>query len=237
VWQFDTEFAEIIQRTPEVKSFRLPIHKEDIYYKAGQFFFLTIKIKGVDAVHPFSFSSSPSDNGYIEFTKRITDHDFSQALDNVKPRTWSHITGPFGNFTLPSRMQPLAFLAGGIGITPMRSMLRYIAYHKLFYNIVLLYGNKSREEIAFYQGLDELASSIPSIHVQHVLSGPIFPNNWKGKRGFINKDLVIETIPDYKERLFYVSGPPKMVLSLVKQLIAIKIPEKRIKRDSFTGYD
>ena len=237
MWHFDTEFSEIIQQTPEVKSFRFPVTISNFTYKAGQFFLITIKINGVDAEHHFSFSSSPTDVGYIEFTKRITSHEFSQVLDNIKLGTWAHIVGPFGNFTLPSQLQPLAFLTGGIGITPMRSMLRFIATKSLPYDIALLYGNKSFEEITFGRELDELANSPLSIHVEHVLSGPIFPKGWNGKKGFISKDLVIKTIPDYRERLFYVSGPPKMVLSLIEQLTAINIPEKQIKRDSFTGYE
>jgi len=237
LWQFDTEFSEIIQRTSDIKSFRFPIHSKDAPFSPGQFFFLTIEVGGVDAVHHFSFSSSPTDRDYIEFTKRITSHDFSQALDNIKPGTRAHIMGSFGKFILPSQGQKLAFLTGGIGITPIGSMLRYIAHKNLSYDIALLYGNKSYEDIAFYQELNELAFSLPSLHVGHVLSGPVFPDDWRGKKGYINTDLVVETIPDYKERLFYVSGPPKMVLSLIEQLAAVKIPEQQIKRDSFTGYD
>ncbi len=206
-------------------------------YQPGQFFFLTMKVQGQDMAHHFSFSSSPTDRDYIEFTKRITPHDFSQALDTAKVGTFAHVTGPFGNFTLPEKIQPLAFITGGIGITPVRSMLRYIAHSKLLYDMVLLYGNRSYEEITFHQELNALAVSLPSLQVEHVLSGPDYPADWKGKRGFVSKDLIVESIPDYKERLFYISGPPKMVLSLVEQLVACKIPEERIKKDSFTGYD
>ena len=237
MWQFDTEFSEIIQRSAGIKSFRLPVRVESAPYQPGQFFFLTMKVQGQDAVHHFSFSSSPTDGGYIEFTKRITPHDFSQALDAAKTGTLAHVMGPFGKFTLPEQIQPLAFLTGGIGITPVRSMLRYIAHNKLSYDMVLLYGNKSYQEITFHQELSELATSLPSLRVEHVLPGPDYPADWKGKRGLVSKDLIIESIPDYKKRLFYISGPPKMVLSLVEQLVACKIPEEQIKRDSFTGYD
>lgn len=236
MWQY-TKFSEIIQRTPEIKSFRFPIKTKDAPFEPGQFFFLAIKVRGVDGVHHFSFSSSPTDVDYIEFTKRITSHDFSQALDNAKPKTWAHIKSPLGKFTLPSQRQPLAFLTGGIGITPIRSMLRYIAHKDPNYDIALLYGNKSYKDIAFYHELNELTIILPSFRLEHVLSGHDFPNDWQGRRGYINKDSVVEAIPDYKERLSYVSGPPKMVLSLVEQLTAIKISEQQIKRDSFTGYD
>jgi len=207
------------------------------HYKPGQFFFLTIKINGQKAVHHFSFSSSPGEEGYIEFTKRITQHDFSQALDTMPQGSWAHLQGPQGDFILPAEGTRIAFLTGGIGITPVRSMLRYVAHQKLRYEIILLYGNSSVEEIVFRNEFDELAASHPSIKVEHVLSGPNIPPDWKGKTGLVSKDLVMELIPDYKERLFYISGPPKMVMTLVEQLSALKITQEQIRRDSFTGYD
>ncbi|MBI4311207.1 MAG: FAD-dependent oxidoreductase [Chloroflexi bacterium] len=237
MWQFDSEFAEIIQRSPSVKSFRFPIRTRSAPYKPGQFFFLTIKINGRPAVHHFSFSSSPTDQGYIEFTKRITQHDFSQALDKMPVGSWAHLQGPQGNFVLPSNGSKIASLTGGIGITPVRSMLRYIAHQKLDYDMVLLFGNSSIEEIVFREELDELAASRPAIRVEHVLSGPNIPPGWKGKTGLIGKDLVIELVPDYLARLFLISGPPSVVMTLVEQLSALKVPQDHIMRDSFTGYD
>jgi ferredoxin-NADP reductase len=237
LWQFDSELVETIQRTPDVKSFRFPIRINRAPYKPGQFFFLTIRINEQEALHHFSFSSSFTDEGYIEFTKRITQHDFSQALNTMPQGSWAHLQGPQGNFVLPTEGSPIVFLTGGIGITPVRSMLRYVTHQKLDYNIILLYGNSSVEEIIFREELDELAASFPSLKVEHVLSSPNIPSDWKGKTGLLSKDLVIELVRDYKERLFYISGPPRMVMPLVEQLSALKIPQEHIMRDSFTGYD
>jgi ferredoxin-NADP reductase len=237
LWQFDSEFAEIIQRTSNVKSFRFPIRIKSAPYEPGQFFFLTIRINGQKAFHHFSFSSSPTDKGYIEFTKRITQHDFSQALDKMSLGSWAHLQGPQGNFVLPAEGSKIAFLTGGIGITPVRSMLRYVTTKRLNYDMILLYGNNSIEEIIFRDEFGGLAASHPSFKVEHVLSVPNIPPDWKGKTGLISKDLVIELVPDYRERLFFISGPPKMVMILVEQLSALKVPQEHIMRDSFTGYD
>ncbi len=237
MWEFDTEVSKIIQRTPQIKTFRFPVRDDSVTYEPGQFFFITIKINGKNAYHHFSFSSSPTEKGYIEFTKRITPHDFSQALAAMKGGEWAHLKGPAGTFTLPEEKQKLGFLSGGIGITPIRSMLRYIADTGQSWDIVLLYGNASYEEIAFREELDKLSSMKIGLRVEHVLSGPDFPPDWQGKRGFINKDMITELIPDYKERSFLISGPPRMVTGLEDQLIALNIPREQIKRDSFTGYD
>jgi ferredoxin-NADP reductase len=236
MWQFDTTVSEIIQRTSQVKSFRFPIQAEEVTYESGQFFFLTIKINGKEAIHHFSFSSSPTEKGYIEFTKRITPHDFSQALAVIKPGDWARLRGPMGSFLLPQKKQKLAFLSGGIGITPLRSMLRYLADNQQTWDIVLVYGNTSYDDIVFRDELDNL-NVLKLARVEHVLSGPDFPPDWAGKTGYINKDLISEVIPDYPERLFYLSGPPKMVTGLEDQLIALNLSLDEIKRDSFTGYD
>lgn len=237
MWEFESEVSEVIQRTPNIKSFRFPVRGKDVRYRSGQFFFITIKVNGNDAIHHFSFSSSPTEKGYIEFTKRITPSDFSQALDRMKPGDWARLQGPEGSFTLPRKIQSLAFLSGGIGITPLRSMLRYITDKSLPYDVVLLYGNARLDDVAFRGELEGMAAANPKIRVEHILSGPDIPADWQGKRGFINQNIVRELVPDYKARLFYISGPPRMVIALQEQLSMLEVPDKQAKRDSFTGYD
>ena len=237
MWEFDTEFSEIIQRTSEVKSFRFPINSNQAPYQAGQFFFVTINVKGQEALHHFSLSSSPTDKQYLEFTKRITSSDFSQTLNVIKPGDGAHISGPLGSFTLPRKPQPLCFISGGIGITPLRSMLRYITAKQLPHNVVLLYGNNNYEDIVFRDELKHLETSHPTLRVEFILSGPNIPPDWKGKAGRINQEIVRELVPDYEKRLFYISGPPKMVIALEEAIAAIGVPEGKVRRDSFTGYD
>lgn len=241
MWQFETSVLEVIQRTQDIKTFRFDVvGRSDVRYKAGQYFFVTIKIDGQEAEHHFTISSSPMETdkeGHLEFTKRITTSDYSRALDRMKPGDWARVQGPEGDFTLPARKAELAFLSGGIGITPLRSMLRYIADRGLEHNVVLIYGNNSWENVAFRDELEQIASAHNSIRVEHVLSGPDFPAGWKGKKGYITKELITEVVPDYRKRTFYLSGPIKMVLSLEEQLAAMNVPKKQIKRDYFPGYD
>jgi ferredoxin-NADP reductase len=205
MWQFETAFSEIIDRTPGVKSFRFPVSPEKAPFDPGQFMFLTIKVNGAEAMHHFTISSSPTDTGYLEFTKRITEHDYSQALNVVKPGDWARIQRPSGAFYLPKNERPLAFLTGGIGITPARSMLRYVCAKKMHYNIVLLYSNARYEDIVFRDELSEICAEIPGLRIEHVLSEP--PPDWKGRTGIIDKNLIMEAIPDYLDRSFYISGP------------------------------
>jgi glycine betaine catabolism B len=128
-------------------------------------------------------------------------------------------------------------VTGGIGITPLRSMLRYIAAKNLNFNVVLLYSNSKYYDIAFHDELIDMAGSNKNIRVELTLTGTDIPANWKGKTGYINRALIRELVPDYEQRLFYISGPTKMVLALQEQIIGIGVPENMIKHDSFTGYD
>lgn len=241
IWQFETEVSEIIQRTQDIKTFRFDVGgRKEVRYQAGQFLFVTIKIDGREAVHHFTLSSSPTETaakGYIEFTKRITNSEYSQALDAMQPGVWARLRGAEGDFILPRRQKNLAFLSGGIGITPLRSMLRYIADKKLQYDVVLIYGNNTLENTAFRDELDKIAAAHDNIRVEYVLSGPDFPPHWEGKRGFIIREVVTELMPDYTKRIYYLSGPLRMVLSLEEQLAQANIPQKQIKRDYFPGYD
>src|SRR3989304_5941351 len=124
MWQFETELAGVIQRTPSIKTFRFPIQARGFRYRPGQFFFITILVDGQEADHHFSFSSSPTEKGYMEFTKRITNSAFSQTLAKIEPGTWARIRGPLGTLVLPQKPQKLSFLSGGIGIPPLRNWRR-----------------------------------------------------------------------------------------------------------------
>ncbi|MFW6125736.1 MAG: ferredoxin--NADP reductase [Chloroflexota bacterium] len=240
MWEFETALSEVVQRTPDIKSFRFDIGNRDLEYTAGQYFFVTIKVKGQEAVHHFTISSSPTETvlkGYLEFTKRITSSEYSQALDRMKPGDWARLNGPEGSFTLPPRRRDLAFLSGGIGITPLRSMMRFIVDRKLKRDVVLIYGNKSYEDIAFRDELDEMADKHENIRVEHVLSGPDVPPGWKGHKGYITGDLVRQLAPDYQKRVFYVSGPLGMVKSLEEQLTQLGLHKYQVRHDYFPGYD
>jgi ferredoxin-NADP reductase len=235
MWEFETFVDRVTRRTPSILSFRFPIRARNVRYRPGQFFFVTIKIAGEDAVHHFTISSSPTEKGYLEFTKRITEHEYSQVLARMQPGDWARLQGPSGEFTLPAAKSKLGFLAGGIGITPARSMFRYIADKGLPYDLSLLYSNSTLEEICFREELEAISLASPLVRVVHVLGTP--PPNWQGPSGRIRAEIIKEFIPDYGDRIFYVSGPPSMVLSLEDQLLSLGLPTEQIKRDAFTGYD
>jgi ferredoxin-NADP reductase len=235
--EFETRVIDVIQRTHDIKSFRFAV-PEDIEFKPGQFFFVTIKIKDQDVTKHFSFSNSPTEKGYVEFTKRITGSEFSQALNQLKKGDWARLKMPFGNFTFEGEYEKIAFLTGGVGVTCIRSMCKFACDKRLSTDIILLYGNSTKDDIAFREDFDQMQAENKNLRVVHTLTSPgVDRSVWKGRTGFIDSKMVKEEIPDYKERIFYISGPPKMVDTLRAILSEeLKLDKERIKWENFSGY-
>ncbi|MGQ9569581.1 MAG: ferredoxin--NADP reductase [Thermodesulfovibrionales bacterium] len=236
VKEFETKVIDVIQRTHDIKSFRFAV-PEEINFRPGQFFVLTIKINGKEATKHFSFSISPTEKGYVEFTKRITSSEFSQALDKLKIGDWARLKLPNGFFTFEGEYKKIAFLVGGIGITAVRSMCKYACDRKLSTDIILVYGNKSEKDIAFYDDFLQMETDNKNLRVVYTLTDPVEKHTWKGRIGIINSDMVREEIPDYAERVFYICGPPKMVDHLRSLLFdELKLGKEKIKWEHFLGY-
>ena len=128
-----------------------------------------------------------------------------------------------GDFTLPkNKNRKLAFLAGGIGITPFRSMIKYLLDKNEKRNIVLIYANKSAEDIAYNDIWSEAREKIGA-----KIACPV---------GFITKEMIVREVPDFKERFFYISGPRAMVVVFEKTLKNLGVKRSQIKTDFFPGY-
>lgn len=231
---FETEVSDIIQRTRDVKSFRLKT-KEDVYFKPGQFFFVTIKINSKEKTKHFSFSNSPTEKGYIEFTKRITNSEYSQALNKLNIGDWAKLRMPLGSFTFEGEYPRIAFISGGIGITPIRSICKFVADRKLPTDIILLYGNRTKDDILFRDDFAAMQQLNKNMRVIYTLDDP--PEEWEGRTGHINDEMIKAESKDFEKRIFYICGPPQMVEGLVNILKnKLKVEEAKIKIENFSGY-
>ena len=229
----ETYVKEIIPRTHNVTSFRFP-RPAALEYKAGQFFFITLKADGRELKKHFSFSSSPTEKAHIEFTKKLSDSDFSTALKALKPGDWARIDAPYGKFTFEGEHEKIGLLAGGIGITPFKSICQYCTDMHLDTKVTLLYGNRTENDIAFRKELETLQQQNRNLKVVLILNEA--DSNWKGATGLITADMIKKEIPDYKETTFYTCGPPKMVEIMKKLVTQMGLPEVQLKREYFTGY-
>jgi ferredoxin-NADP reductase len=225
---------EIIPRTHNVTSFRFP-RPAELNYKPGQFLFVTFKASdGKEVNKHFSFSSSPTEKTHIEFTKKLSDSDFSNVLRGLKKGDWARIDAPYGQFTFEGEYKEIGLLGGGIGITPFMGICKYCTDMRLDTKITLLYGNRTEEDIAFRKEFEALQEQNENLKVVFTLNEA--DSGWKGATGFITADMIKKEIPDYKDTMFYTCGPPPMVEIMGKLIEQLGLPKTQLKREYFTGY-
>ena len=232
--KFHAEVSEIVQRTKDVRSIRFA-RPEEFDYLPGQFMFITLGREEAQMTKHFTISISPTEEHHLEITKRLTGHPFSDALAALEPGDEVMIEGPHGSFTFKGEHNKIGLLSGGIGITPLRSMIRYSTDKRLDIKIALLYSNRDEDDIAFRDDLEAMRKQNSNLDVMYTLTGP--SQIWKGPTGRISEETVVKFVPDYMERVFFTSGPRKMVEAMVSLLKNLSVPEQQIKWEYFPGYD
>jgi ferredoxin-NADP reductase len=185
----------------------------------------------------FTLASSPTENAVhlgVRFYEKSS--SFKQALYNLDGKTSLIGAQIAGDFTLPTDpAQKLVFIAGGIGITPFRSMLKYLLDTHQRRDIILLYANKTIDEIA-YRDVLSMAQSKLGVKIFYILTDrSALPRNWTGFTGRIDEQMLTQAIPDYQDRTYYLSGPPEMVKAHEESLRRLQIKRSQIKKDFFPG--
>jgi glycine betaine catabolism B len=231
--KFETKFQEIISRTHDVTSFRFP-RPAELDYKAGQFFFVTLKQENKEHSKHFSFSSSPTEKDHIEFTKKFTDHEYSLALKAAKVGDWARIDAPYGQFTFEGEYPKITLLGGGIGITPFMSICKNTTDKGLNNKITLFYGCRTENDMAFRIELEALAKKNKNLNLIYIIKQPT--TEWKGATGNINAEMVKQLLPDYQENVFFTCGPHPMVEAMEKLVVSLGLPKEKLKRELFSGY-
>lgn len=230
---FETNVVETILRTPYIKSIKFE-KPQGFHHLAGQYIFITLGDGPEKMTKHFTLSSSPTED-FLEITKRLTGHPFANALAGLSSGDKVSMMGPYGDFTFQGEYDKIGMLSGGIGITPLRSMIKYSIDKKLDVNIILLYSNSLESDIAFRDELEDIQRKNPNIKVIKTITRP--GPDWKGVTGRINAEMVKKFIPDCLERTFYTSGPQKMVDAMVSLMKELEIPDEQIKQEYFPGYD
>ena len=185
----------------------------------------------------FTIASSPTED-YLNLGVRFypDSSSFKKALYRIDGRTTIIAGQVAGDFTLPpDPRQKLVFIAGGIGITPFRSMLKYLLDMRQPRDIVLFYANKTANEIAYTDILSEAQTNLGIKVLYTLTSSEAIPRNWRGLAGRINERMIQQTVPDYKERTYYLSGPPDMVRGYEQILKNMHVKHEQIKKDFFPG--
>ena len=210
-------------------------------YAPGQYMEWTLDHDGVDSRGTrryFTLASSPTESTVrigVKFSR-----DGSSFKEAMLADTWPGApivaSQVAGDFTLPGdSAQKLAFIAGGIGVTPFRSMVKYLIDRRERRDIVMIYANRKPTEFVYG---DVFMAAQRAFHFRPVLvasDASSVPDGWPGITGRIDAELIQRQIPDYAERVFYISGSPDMVREVRDCLQELHVKADRIKTDYFSG--
>ena len=228
-WMID----EVIEERGNAWTLRLhPVDHPGMRFEPGQFAWITIGRSpfGVHE-HPFSFSSSADEPTRPTLTIKALG-DFTNTIREIEPGTIAYLDGPHGVF-IPRRMDAPAFVfvAGGIGITPIMSILRTFADREDPRPLTLIYASESWEAITFREEIDALTERL-ALRVVHVLRDP--PDGWKGESGYVDRELIERHLPEHPESAAYLlCGPDPVTEAAEEALLDLGIPHGQIRIERF----
>jgi ferredoxin-NADP reductase len=197
-------------------------------FTAGQ----TIDLTLIDPPHTdaegdsrtFSIASAPQES-------RI-------AIAAMPLGTAVQLDGPMGGFTLDeTAIDPVVFVAGGIGITPFRSMIVDVHMRRLRRELWLFYANRRPEDAAFLHEMRALSAVMPAFHVVATVTAPEgIDASWTGERGRLDLPMVRRWLPDLQVPTYYIAGPPDMVAAFHRLLVGAGVSRRSVRVEEFTGY-
>jgi len=185
----------------------------------------------------FSLITSPYEN-CLGIATRMRDTAFKRVLKNLPIGSEIMIAGPDGSFCLHKDASKLAvFLIGGIGITPVFSILKNAAYEKLPHQLFLFYSNKRPEDAAFLEELQNLEKENKNFKLIATMTEMEKSKQaWLSETGFINKEMIQKYLEDLNSPIYYMSGPPMMVKAMRELAEKIGATGDNIKFEEFAGY-
>ena len=203
--------------------------EEPVTWQAGQYALYKVPHDNPDSrgeIRIFTISSPPFQKKLILTTNYLFEESssFKKALFTKKVGDEVELVKIDGKFTINNGAQKLVFIAGGIGITPFHSILLELEKNKVQKDIILIYSNKDEEHIVFKDTLDNLARGYNRLNIKYIFS----PQRADG-------NLIKEIVPDIKERIFYISGPIRLVKAVEETLYQLEVVKENIRKDYFPG--
>ena len=240
VKKIETIVIKVKQETYDVKTIRFDLKDNPMDFKPGQFItiFVDVDINGekTKQSRPFSISSSPNNKEFIEISVKVyPDSVTAKAIHNLKEGDIVTIMGPGGRFIYDeSKGRNLVLLAGGNGVTPLRSITHYVLDNNLDVNVTLIYSNKTPEDIIFRKEIDELTKKHKNFkRIFTITRVNESKSKWDGNVGRINAELIRSSVEELSSAIFYVAGPPQMVEDIVNVLKDLGIEDFKIHAEEF----
>ncbi len=231
------ETKEIAERT-KAFYFEKP---RDFTFKAGQFLELTLPNppetdeKGNSRF--FSIASAPFEK-YLVIASRMRETAFKRVLGSAQMGYEIEMKGPFGSFVLDEGgAKPVIMLAGGIGITPFRSIILQTHHENIARPLFLFYSNRGPEDAPFLDELTELGKHFPGYQCIATMTEPEKSEiEWHGETGYISEEMIKRYIGDVAKPVYYTAGPSEMVAAMRELLEKMGINGSSIHSEDFLGY-
>jgi ferredoxin-NADP reductase len=211
----------------------------EVDFEPGQYFFVTLPDIGYQDERGLrrhiTVVTSPNERGVLGLCTRLRDTAFKRTLAELPVGADVEVEEPKGTWVLPKETdRPYVFIAGGIGITVFRCMLRYIAEEGLPHRVTLFYSNRDRESAAFLDELAELEGANPRLRV--VLTMTDDPE-WEGETRRVDADFLRDHVDgDLGSFVYLIAGPPALVEAMEKVLRETGVPEEQVRPERFSGY-
>jgi ferredoxin-NADP reductase len=214
---------------------------EGFSYTAGQFGEVTLanppETDAEGNTRTFTLASAPYE-GDLMVATRMRDTAFKRVLKSMALGTEVALNAPDGSLTLHSDARiPAVFLSGGIGVTPVRSIVLQATHDKLPHTIVLFDSNRRPEDAAFLDELAETQKRNPHFTLIGTMTEMEKSSKaWTGETGYVTQAMLLKSVHDLSRPIFYISGPPAMVAAMRKILDDSGIKDDKIRTEEFAGY-
>ena len=211
----------------------VPDGHEGFEFKAGQFAWLTLwGTPFAIEEHPFSMTSSSLETDYVEFGIKELG-DFTSHLGELPEGSTAYIDGPYGAFTF--ERYPAAgyvMIAGGIGITPIMSMLRTLADYEDTRPVLLIFAATTFENLTFYDEIEALKERLPHLNTVYVVNEAA--EDWEGETGFVDAEMLCRYLPEHPWRhQYFLCGPWPMLFNVEQALLEVDVPNTHIHAELF----
>jgi ferredoxin-NADP reductase len=212
---------------------------QKVEFKPGQYFYVTLPDVGHQddkgLRRHITVVTSPNEKGVLGLATRMRDSAFKRSLDELPVGAAVEVEQPEGDFVLPDETsRPLVFIAGGIGITVFRSMLRYIREEQLPYRVTLIYSNRDRESTAFLDELRQLEQQLTDFRLVLTMTQD---DGWDGESRKVDAEFLRDHLgADLDEHTFLVAGPPAMAEAIEATLAEAGVSEENVKAEHYSGY-
>lgn len=237
-WKGTLRVARIFEETPNVKTFRLITPEGgplSFTYRPGQFLTLTVTPEGKPVKRSYTIASSPTQRDYVELTvKREEMGLVSRYLhDSVSEGDTLEIAAPSGKFTYTGEeSSSIVLIAGGVGVTPMMSVLRYLTDRAWPGAIYLVYSCRTSNDLIFREEIEYRRKRYPNLHVTLALSREENPKGIAIK-GRITGELLTGQVPDLKSRRVHICGPQVMMDAVKETLFGLGLSKDQVKTEAF----